>query len=307
MSYEAVDWAFSVKVGSLADKAVLLALCHAHNPENGCFPSVEKIMSLTEIGSKRTVQKSLNALEAAGFITRSRKTTKKGFVNLYVLNIGRSTSEPRVKSEPRIKSEPTCKSEPRITFSDVGAEVILRGRCKSDPLTSNKEQVKGTSKSLTSTNAVACVDGEDPDWVIEERRIVSQEPVLIDLSSSQEEEPSVPVKKHKDGFPPCPVQKVVDLYHEVLPELPKARLLTKARESQIRARWKHICMMDKCTTQEQVLEIFRWMFERVRKSPFLMGLTDKAENHQNWKCNLEWITKEGNWAKIFEGNYIREG
>ena len=268
MSYEAVDWAFSVKVGSLADKAVLLALCHAHNPENGCFPSVEKIMSLTEIGSKRTVQKSLNALEAAGFIARSRKPTKKGFVNMYTLNIGKSTSE---------------------------------------PLTSNKEQVNRTSNSLTSTNAIACVDGEDPDWVIEERRIVSQEPVLIDLSSSKEEEPSVPVKKHKDGFPPCPVQKVVDLYHEVLPELPKARLLTKARESQIRARWKHICMMDKCTTQEQVLEIFRWMFERVRKSPFLMGLTDKAENHQNWKCNLEWITKEGNWAKIFEGNYIREG
>lgn len=304
MSYDAVDWGLSVEGITPTEKFILVVLCHAYNPENGCFPSIQTLMRTTGF-SKPSVCKALASLESSKLIARSRMKTKTGFVNRYELlgfTEGRSTSLPRVKSEPRLKSLPRQTSLP-----EGRSKSLPTGRSTSLPLTSNREQVKGTSNSLTSTNAVACVDGEDPDWVIEERRIVSQEPVLIDLSSSQEEEPSVPVKKHKDGFPPCPVQKVVDLYHEVLPELPKARLLTKARESQIRARWKHICMMDKCTTQEQVLEIFRWMFERVRKSPFLMGLTDKAENHQNWKCNLEWITKEGNWAKIFEGNYIREG
>lgn len=171
MSYDAVDWAFSVKVGSLADKAVLLALCHAHNPEKGCFPSVETIMDLTEIGSKRTVQKSLNALEAAGFIARSRKPTKKGFVNLYTLNLGKSKSEPRIKSEPTCKSEPRIKNEPRSTFTEVGAEVILRGRCKSEPLTSNREQVKGTSNVFTRTSSTSAeetntsVPDDVPSWV----------------------------------------------------------------------------------------------------------------------------------------------
>ena len=171
MSYDAVDWAFSVKVGSLADKAVLLALCHAHNPEKGCFPSVETIMDLTEIGSKRTVQKSLNALEAAGFIARSRKPTKKGFVNLYTLNLGKSKSEPRIKSEPTRKSEPRIKNEPRSTFTEVGAEVSLRGRCKSEPLTSNREQVKGTSNFSTRTSSTSAENNNDsipdavPSWV----------------------------------------------------------------------------------------------------------------------------------------------
>ena len=171
MSYDAVDWAFSVKVGSLADKAVLLALCHAHNPEKGCFPSVETIMDLTEIGSKRTVQKSLNALEAAGFIARSRKPTKKGFVNLYTLNLGKSKSEPRIKSEPTCKSEPRIKNEPRSTFTEVGAEVSLRGRCKSEPLTSNREQVKGTSNVFTRTSSTsaekpnASIPDDVPAWV----------------------------------------------------------------------------------------------------------------------------------------------
>lgn len=174
MSYDAVDWAFSVKVGSLADKAVLLALCHAHNPEKGCFPSVETIMDLTEIGSKRTVQKSLNALEAAGFIARSRKPTKKGFVNLYTLNLGKSKSEPRIKSEPTCKSEPRIKNEPRSTFTEVGAEVSLRGRCKSEPLTSNREQVKGTSNVFTRdashrTEQNASIPDDVPAWVIDQQ------------------------------------------------------------------------------------------------------------------------------------------
>lgn len=215
MSYDAVDWAFSVKVGSLADKAVLLALCHAHNPEKGCFPSVETIMDLTEIGSKRTVQKSLNALEAAGFIARSRKPTKKGFVNLYTLNLGKSKSEPRIKSEPTCKSEPRIKNEPRSTFTEVGAEVSLRGRCKSEPLTSNREQVKGTSNVFTRdashrTEQNASIPDDVPAWVIDQQSSESYSEVASTSGGSSVSDCGSAVSSREDTLsltpnePPAP-------------------------------------------------------------------------------------------------------
>lgn len=216
MSYDAVDWAFSVKVGSLADKAVLLALCHAHNPEKGCFPSVETIMDLTEIGSKRTVQKSLNALEAAGFIARSRKPTKNGFVNLYTLNLGKSKSEPRIKSEPTCKSEPRIKNEPRSTFTEVGAEVILRGRCKSEPLTSNREQVKGTSNVFTRTSSTSAENNNDsipdavPSWVTDTPSSDSYSEVASTAGGSSVSDCGSAVSSREDTFeltpnePPVP-------------------------------------------------------------------------------------------------------
>lgn len=205
MSYDAVDLAFSIKVGSLADKAVLLALCHAHNPEKGCFPSVETIMDLTEIGSKRTVQKSLNALEAAGFIARSRKPTKKGFVNLYTLNLGKSKSEPRIKSEPTCKSEPRIKNEPRSTFTEVGAEVSLRGRCKSEPLTSNREQVKGTSNVFTRdashrTEQNASIPDDVPAWVIDQQSSDSYSDAASTAGGSSVSDCGSAVSSREDTF-----------------------------------------------------------------------------------------------------------
>lgn len=233
MSYDAVDWAFSVKVGSLADKAVLLALCHAHNPEKGCFPSVETIMDLTEIGSKRTVQKSLNALEAAGFIARSRKPTKKGFVNLYTLNLGKSKSEPRIKSEPTCKSEPRIKNEPRSTFTEVGAEVSLRGRCKSEPLTSNREQVKGTSNVFTRdashrTEQNASIPDDVPAWVIDQQSSDSYSEVASTSGGASVSDCGSAVSSREDTF-------------ELTPNEPPAKPAPKAKPKTSRRKPKISC------------------------------------------------------------------
>jgi hypothetical protein len=42
------------------------------------------------------------------------------------------------------------------------------------------------------------------------------------------------------------------------------------------------------------------MFEYIKESDFLMGKSS------NWSCDLGWIVKSSNFAKIIEGCYHKE-
>lgn len=99
-----------------------------------------------------------------------------------------------------------------------------------------------------------------------------------------------PVKSDK-----VPYQAIVDLYHEILPELPAVRELTAKRKSQIGARWKSGQLPD--------VDTWRRYFEYVRKSNFLMGKTDPINGHKRFVANLEWLTNESNYAKVYEKKY----
>ncbi len=112
------------------------------------------------------------------------------------------------------------------------------------------------------------------------------------LTNNQEplkEEQATPACDLPGKPPPIPVQKIVDLYHERLPELPRIEKLTEARRSQIKQRWR-----------EDLGSLDDWerFYQAVRASDFLMGRTDKP-----FSPNLEWLTKAGNFAKIVEGKY----
>jgi len=91
-----------------------------------------------------------------------------------------------------------------------------------------------------------------------------------------------------------PYQKIVDLYHEKLPTLPKVEKLTATRKSYIRQRWLN-----------DLTEIDHWdnFFDYVSKSKFLMGNSPPTNGHRIFRATLEWLTKESNYAKIAEENY----
>ena len=92
-------------------------------------------------------------------------------------------------------------------------------------------------------------------------------------------------------FPPnCPVQKIVDLYHEVLPELPQVKILTDARRTSIRNRWQQ-------DARHQSLDFWERYFKTVRKSDFLMGRV------KEWKADIDFLTKAQKFAKVIEGQY----
>lgn len=100
----------------------------------------------------------------------------------------------------------------------------------------------------------------------------------------------------KNGPPPCPHLKIIDLYHEILPELTEVRVWEGSRESKLAARWKG----DK---ERQSLDWWRDFFTSVRGMPWLMG-ERVGQDGRPFKCTLEWLVSPTNFAKVIEGNYL---
>lgn len=94
---------------------------------------------------------------------------------------------------------------------------------------------------------------------------------------------------------PVPYQRIVDLYHQLLPELPRCIRLSDQRKAAIRSRWKGKDAED--------LGDWEAYFGLVRKSRFLMGLSPPGNGHKQFRADLEWLTKEANFLKVLEGKY----
>lgn len=109
-----------------------------------------------------------------------------------------------------------------------------------------------------------------------------------------DEQPMHTNKNVKKRESMCPYQQIVDLYHEILPELPRVQKLSQARRGNLNARWNE-------NGKARSLEWWKGFFEFVRESDFLMGKVSRQG--KRFKANLEWLTKEGNFLKVKEGNY----
>lgn len=106
--------------------------------------------------------------------------------------------------------------------------------------------------------------------------------------SELDEEPGV---KRANGVP---YQKIAELWAEMLPELPQPVKLTDARKAQIRARWND---------ELPDLDAWRECFALVRASPFLMGKVAPRNGYKRMFCTLDFITKQANVVKLYEGYY----
>jgi hypothetical protein len=100
----------------------------------------------------------------------------------------------------------------------------------------------------------------------------------------------------KSGPPPCPHLKIIDLYHEILPELTEVRVWEGDRERKLAARWKG-------GAERQSLDWWRTFFGSVRDMPFLMG-ERAGRDGRAFTCTLEWLVSPRNFAKVIEGNYL---
>ena len=92
----------------------------------------------------------------------------------------------------------------------------------------------------------------------------------------------------------CPYRKILDLWAEMLPNLPQPVKLTPARRTQIRARWED---------ELPDLDSWRECFGYIRASPFLMGKIDPPPGRKRFQATLEWVTKLDNLCKLYEGKY----
>lgn len=94
----------------------------------------------------------------------------------------------------------------------------------------------------------------------------------------------------------CPHQAIVDLYHEILPELPRVALFNKTRQQHLQARWRE-------SDVHRDLEFWRDYFAAVKSSKFLMGNVPARNGNRPFRASFDWLICPTNFVKVVEGNY----
>lgn len=107
--------------------------------------------------------------------------------------------------------------------------------------------------------------------------------------------------------PDCPHERIVELYHEVLPTNPRMLEWNETRRGYLRARWKQKALPNGrtqgYTTIEDGLAFWRRFFEWCAQSKFLTGQSDGRPGKPPFVADLEWLMRPTNFAKVIEGKY----
>ena len=103
--------------------------------------------------------------------------------------------------------------------------------------------------------------------------------------------------------PPCPHQEIINLYHFVLPELPRVEIWNKTREGYLKQRWRELFADFECKSEAEGLDWFKTeFFPHIKKSQFLTGKV-QSKDRKPFLADLEWVIKPTNFTKIIEGKY----
>jgi uncharacterized protein YdaU (DUF1376 family) len=131
----------------------------------------------------------------------------------------------------------------------------------------------------------------------------NQEPITNNQEPITILKPEEPKGSLSGSLPTCPHKEVIYLFHSLLPDLPEVRIWNKTRESLLKARWRETAIRLDWKSTEDGLEYFRKLFTWIRQSNFLMGKINPKPGQRAFECELEWILRPQNWAKLIEGKY----
>lgn len=156
----------------------------------------------------------------------------------------------------------------------------------------------------TGGGEVECTGGVK--WSAPEPSVNRQEPsmstqanacVASALPNPQKERVS------KGSMPNCPADKIVALYHELLPTCRQVAVITETRRSHLQQRWREMYSAGEFKTQDEGLAAFADYFKFVARSHFLTGRAKQIGDRKPFVADLEWLVKPGNFAKVIEGKY----
>lgn len=92
-----------------------------------------------------------------------------------------------------------------------------------------------------------------------------------------------------------PVERVVALYHELLPSNTRCEKLTAKRRGHIQARWR---------SDLPTLDAWRNFFTEVGQSKFLTGrIPPKPPRTTPFVADIDWLINENNFVKVLEGKF----
>ena len=92
-----------------------------------------------------------------------------------------------------------------------------------------------------------------------------------------------------------PYKKIIEKYHEILPELPRVIKVTSDRKKHLKARWNEEIETPRGRTPNSI-EFWEAYFHRVRDSSFLMG-----DNDRGWTADFDFLITKSKFIAIIEG------
>lgn len=110
----------------------------------------------------------------------------------------------------------------------------------------------------------------------------------------------------KPTVPNAPVQNIVDLYNEILTELPAVKMVTDKRKRETPKFWRWVMTSNRvdgtrrAETAMQGLEFIRSYFERAKENDFVMGRTPKAKGHEGWEAGFDYLISEPGRIQVVE-------
>jgi hypothetical protein len=109
---------------------------------------------------------------------------------------------------------------------------------------------------------------------------------------------------------PCPTEKIVDAYHELMPLNPMVKVLNDTRKKAIRARWLEAsalgCKPFGYKTQADGLAAWRAFFVVCAESKFLTGRATPQPGKAPFLADIEFLMSPSGFAKCLENKYHRE-
>lgn len=130
--------------------------------------------------------------------------------------------------------------------------------------------------------------------------------ILSDVANATSSSPGATHRPKADRLPACPSGEIVALYHEVLPELPRCRLMPEKRVRAIRKAWAWVLTSVKpdgsrrACDADQALTWFRAYFTRARDNDFLMGRTSRSAGHEGWRCDFDFLLTDRGIKQVVE-------
>ena len=100
-------------------------------------------------------------------------------------------------------------------------------------------------------------------------------------------------------------QQVIDAYHEILPELPKAQILTTERQRLIRKHFEYKLTAHKDGLGPDIENWRGYFSDAVRRDDWAMGRVDLKNGSPPFKAKLEYIISERGFSRIHEAHLER--
>lgn len=287
MNFELVKLTAKATNLTAQERALMLIFCDYADNNGLCFPSYETLAQRINL-QRRHVMRIVNSLLAKGVLAKVNLEPKPKVSRSNVYKIIPEMLPSFCKENKQIEQKINKNDS---DTEDTYSQVIVTS--SSPILNSTVTPETPTMVTPETPTMVTCRTPEvytvEVDTV-EVNNLALAKANACEISISQAAGSQKIIEKKITN---CPYEKIIEVYHRVLPTAPRIIFLSASRKRHIQARWK----------DQPSMEVFETLFTYISESDFLLG-RKSSPGRRPFKISIDWIMNAQNFIKILEGKYF---